>query len=77
MIWGWIVPGWLRRFILWAILGLGALLGLRIAILREAQMKAENEALAARLKTKEIVEGIERDVETQDDTALIDRLTRH
>jgi hypothetical protein len=79
-VWRWIIGNRVVRAV-------GAALGAILAILaygaaqkRRGAVEAENEAKAVaqgqRLKTILEVRGHERDAETQDDAALVDRLTR-
>ena len=46
MIW-WLIPGWLKRAVAWAVAGLLAVAGIFYAGKREARQKAENERLKA------------------------------
>jgi xanthosine utilization system XapX-like protein len=56
-----------------ALLGL---LGIYVAGRRHARQRAKSEAATAKLKTIKEVQGYEREAETQDDDALVARLTR-
>ena len=56
MIWGWLIPGWLRR----AVIGIGAALvaalGIFYAGKREARKDAKTDALKRKIKTTERVQ---------------------
>jgi hypothetical protein len=53
-----------------------ALLGVYVAGKRHARQRAKSEAATAKLKTIKEVQAHEREAETQDDDALVARLTR-
>ena len=53
-----------------------ALMGIYVAGKRPARQRAKSEAATAKLKTIKEVQGYEREAETQDDDALVARLTR-
>jgi hypothetical protein len=53
-----------------------ALLGIYLAGKRHARQQAKSEAATAKLKTMKEVQAHAREAETQDDDALVARLTR-
>lgn len=60
MIWGWLIPGWLRR----AVIGIGAALiaalGIFYAGKREARKDAKSDALKRKVKTIERVQNADQ-----------------
>ena len=76
MIWGWLIPGWLRR----AVIGIGAALiaavGIFYAGKREARKDAKTDALKRKVETIETVKGLAKDAAKTDDSDLADRITR-
>lgn len=60
MIWGWLIPGWLRR----AVIGIGAALvaafGIFMAGKREARRDAKADALKRKAKTTERVQNADQ-----------------
>ena len=47
MIWGWIIPGWLKRLAIYAVAGAVAVLGVFAAGKREGRIGAKTDALEA------------------------------
>ena len=68
MIW-WLIPGWLKRAVAWAVAGLLAVAGIFYAGKREARQQAKKRAAEANLKAKTNRERIEDDVEGDPDLA--------
>lgn len=65
-----------KTYALVALVVAGALLGWRSAAVRNALAKQRHREDQRRLKAIQIKQEIDRDVTQQDDSALIDRLTR-
>ena len=55
MIW-WLIPGWLKRAVAWAVAGLLAAAGIFYAGKREARQKAKIEGLEGYKKTRERID---------------------
>jgi len=71
MIWGLLVPAWLRRFVAWAVGGLAVAAGIFYAGKRDARQKAKMAALQGYKKTRKGMD----DVQIDDDTGVLrDRL---
>ena len=68
MIW-WLIPGWLKRAVAWAVAGLLAVAGIFYAGKREARQKAKQEAAEAKAKALAERERIENDVANDPDLA--------
>ena len=73
MIW-WLIPGWLKRAVAWAVAGLLAAAGIFYAGKREARQKAKIEGLKADNKALTDRERIEDEVATDPD--LVSRARR-
>lgn len=63
-------------YIIAAFAALLGILGLRRGAVVSDRRKREAEALKHRVKTMQEVQGYETEAETQDDQALVDRITR-
>jgi len=58
MIWGLLVPQWLRRFVAWTVAGLIAVAGIFYAGKREARQKADLKALKGYKATRERMDDV-------------------
>jgi len=58
MIWGLLVPQWLRRFMAWAVAGLAAVVAIFLAGRREARRKADLKALKGYKATRERMDDV-------------------
>lgn len=69
MLWGWLIPGWLRRAVFWAVGAALAVFGIWTAGKREGRSRAKSEALEADKKALTNRERIEDDVASDPDLA--------
>lgn len=76
MIWGWLIPGWLRR----AVIGIGAALiaavGIFFAGKREARKEAKVDALERKIKTTERVQNADQVSDAAAARKQLDRLSK-
>ena len=68
MIW-WLIPGWLKRAVAWAVAGLLAVAGIFYAGKREARQKAKQKAAEAKAKALADRERIENEIDQDDNLA--------
>ena len=76
MIWGFLIPSWLRRAVAWIAAVVAALGAAWLAGRRDARKDAAKAEAEARAKTIETVQRIEDDARKLSDSDLADSLTR-